>query len=568
MAKLLLVCHRDRSRKLPPELFRKLSAAIIPDNITPPPPHLLSAPGLDIGIFNPSSAVLTRNTSVCLGHLIDPGTDWYRALAPRPDGSFALFRADDRHVELVSDTCASRTIWYIQTNEMFVASTSQSAIVAVLGNYRSNRKAIAWMLSAGNLGPDLSWDCRIKCLRVNTSATLDRDTWTLILSEDHIKFLPRRATEQVHREELTGALRDVFERLRFDHATWRLLLSGGLDSRCILQLLKNRTGLRSVTWGLASALDAAKSDAAIARSLAHHHGLEHTYYTTDIAAQDVAKIFDRLLVAGEGRTDTIAAYMDGCDIWRKLFAAGIMGIIRGDAVFSPYRVYSADDVRRIDGVMFMSDYDNLAHLSGFFDDTQYWPEHLHRRAEESLSTWRDRLTYEFRAPVIWAALNEIKSSYVEIMNPLLARRVVEVIAALPDPLRDGRSLYKQVVADLSPAIPFAEHNAIENTTSILASPAVVSHLAEGLDCAEAKALLSDELIALVLGSLRTTATHRRRLPKFVRQLLPERLRAYKNRLARGRNLDVNLLALRAYIVLTMDRRLQADARNFKTEQAE
>jgi hypothetical protein len=318
---------------------------------------------------------------------------------------------------------------------------------------------------------------------------------------------------------------------------------------------------------LASAIDNAKSDAAIARALADYHGLEHTYYTTDIAIQDVAKIFDRLLTAGEGRTDTIAAYMDGCDIWRKLFTAGITGIIRGDVVFSPYLVYSEDDVRRIDGFMFMSDYDNLARLGGFFGGGQYWPEHLHRHAGESLSTWRDRLTHEFRAPVIWAALNEIKSAYVEIMNPLLARRVIEVIATLPDPLRDGRSLYRQIVDNLSPPIPFAEHNAIENTANILTSPAVVDHLTEALDCAEAKALLSDELIALVLGNLRTTTTGRRRLPKFVRQLLPERLRAYKNRLTRGRNLDVNLLALRAYIVLAMDRRLKADARSFKMEQA-
>lgn len=563
MAKLLLVCHRDFHRNLDPRFFASLSRKIIPDNIDPGPPAILSAPGIDIGVINPNPSVRMEHTSACLGHLIDPDDDWSQPLGARPDGSFALFRSDDRVVELVSDAGASRTIWYAMTDELFLASTSQRAIIQVLGSYQPNRDAFAWMLSAGNLGPGLSWDRRIRCVEGNSAVVLDRLSWTVTENVNRIEFRARSAPDHVHKDELTNALKEVFGRSRIDHSTWHLLLSGGLDSRCILLMLEEKAGVRSVTWGLSSALEVEKSDAVIARALADHFGLEHTYYHTDIAAEDIDKVFARLLVAGEGRTDTIAAYMDGCDIWKRFFDAGISGVIRGDIVFSPYRVYSEYDVRRIDGAVFLQDYRNLARLGPWFGKSQYWPAHLHRRDRESLSTWRDRLTYEYRCPAIWAALNEIKSSYVEVMNPLLSRRVLETIVTLPDHSRDGRSLYREIIRELSPAIGFAELNAIENTAAILGSPAVVGHLVEALDTAGARALLSDELIALVLNNIKASASGRKarrnRVPGFIKQLIPERIRAYRKRLTESRDLDINLLALRAYIIVAMNAQLSRDA---------
>lgn len=563
MAKVLLVCHRDSGRRLDTRFVDSVSRKIIPDNIDPGPPTVLGAPGVDIGVINPNPSVLMRNTSVCVGHLTDPDDEWYRPLASRPDGSFALFRADGRVVELVSDAGASRTIWYAMTDEVFIASTSQRAIVLALGSFQPNRDAFAWMLSAGNLGPGLSWDRRIKCLAVNSSVVLDRQAWTIRTDERRIEFRADAAPDSVHRDALTGALRDMFGKSRIDYSTWYLLLSGGLDSRCILLMLDDKTGLHSVTWGLQTAQEVADSDAMIARTLASHFGLEHAYFNTDIAA-DIETVFSRLLTAGEGRTDTISAYMDGCDIWRRFFEAGISGVIRGDIVFSPYRVYTEYDVRRADGALFMRDHGNLAGLARYFGDEPYWPERLHRRDRETLSTWRDRLTYEFRCPVIWAALNEIKSSYVEVMNPMVSRRVLETIVRLPDHLRDGRSLYRTIVSDLSPAIGFAGQNAIESTSDILASPAVAGHLVEALDTAGARALLPGELIDLILGNIRVSSSGKKarksRVLMMLKRLVPERVRMYKKRLMESGDLDINQLALRAYIIVAMNELLTRDAR--------
>jgi hypothetical protein len=567
MAKLLLVCHRDHQGNLDPRFFDSLSRKIIPDNIDPVPPAVLSAPGIDLGVINPNHSVLTHNaghnTGACLGYLIDPNDAWSRPLGARPDGSYALVRSDDRVVELVSDAAASRTIWYSMTDELFLASTSQRAIILALKSYQPNPDAFAWMLSAGNLGPGLSWDRRIKCLEGNSNVVLDRHAWSLTENVSRIEFRARSAPDRVHREELTNALKEMFGKSRIDYSTWYLLLSGGLDSRCILLMLENKAGLRGVTWGLKSALEVEKSDAVIARALADHYGFEHVYYNTDIAAEHIDNVFARLLVAGEGRTDTISAYMDGCDIWRRFFAAGISGVIRGDVVFSPYRVYTEYDVRRVDGAMFMQDFSNLARLGSYFGENQYWPEHLHRRDQESLSTWRDRLTYEYRCPAIWAALNEIKSSYVEVMNPLLSRKVLESITTLPDHLRDGRSLYQGIISDMSPAIGFAEQNAIENTSAILSSPAVAGYLVEALDTAAARDLVSNELITLILNNIKVSSSGRKtgrgRVPGFIKNLIPDRIRMYRKRLTEAGNLDINRLALRAYLIVAMNEQLNRDA---------
>ncbi|MBK8162851.1 MAG: hypothetical protein IPK65_06835 [Gammaproteobacteria bacterium] len=124
-------------------------------------------------------------------------------------------------------------------------------------------------------------------------------------------------------------------------------------------------------------------------------------------------------------------------------------------------------------------------------------------------------------------------------------------------------MYSEIIRDLSPKIDFAEHNAIENTAGILASPTVVRHLCESLESEDARALLSNELIAQVLNGVAISPVRRAPrshiIPKSVMWLVPERLRMYKKRMTQPRSLDNNLLALRAYIVVAMDRRLKADA---------
>ena len=92
--------------------------------------------GIVAGISNPSDLIAVHGTSVAAGYLVDPGK-WEIPGTGRPDGAYALFRSDDAVVEIVSDALASRTVWYAKTDDMFVASTSQRAIVSLAGNLRT-----------------------------------------------------------------------------------------------------------------------------------------------------------------------------------------------------------------------------------------------------------------------------------------------------------------------------------------------------------------------------------------------------------------------------------------------
>ncbi|MBV8515292.1 MAG: hypothetical protein JO260_08325, partial [Acidobacteria bacterium] len=87
-------------------------------------------------VFNPSAAIQTQKASVSLGRVngCTTGSDdnLFQVGAARPDGTFALFRADVNQVEVLTDYAASRTIWYLKTDEIFVAATSQRMILAVV----------------------------------------------------------------------------------------------------------------------------------------------------------------------------------------------------------------------------------------------------------------------------------------------------------------------------------------------------------------------------------------------------------------------------------------------------
>jgi len=79
-------------------LNRKLTG----DNIDPRPPAFFSHAGISAALLNPSSATRMQDASIAIGPLLDPRDDWHVPGAPLPDGSFALLRADEAKVELVT----------------------------------------------------------------------------------------------------------------------------------------------------------------------------------------------------------------------------------------------------------------------------------------------------------------------------------------------------------------------------------------------------------------------------------------------------------------------------------
>ncbi len=563
MSKAVFICFRDREQsRFSSRDIEILSQRLTPDNISPNPPLIINENGVLIGIFNPAESIPVRNTSVCMGNLIEPEENWWQPMASIPDGTYALFRGDKRTVELATDIVASRTIWYVQTEDMLIASTSQRAIVFFLRDFKPNRTAFSWMLSSGTLGPGLSWDSRIRCLGANSRLVLDRSSWKLTVSEGTARFDPLDLSDEQHEVQLSKALEHVFEHLKLDYSQPVLPLSGGYDSRAILLMLKNRENLRCITWGLRSSLSERGNDAYIARLLADRMNVEHMYLETDVSDEPIEKIFNRFLVAGEGRIDHISGYMDGFKIWKYLFEQGYSGVIRSDEGFGWAPVNTPFDVLRSVGINLFSHYSNLRSLDEFGLKKQVLPGNLERKANESLAAWRDRLYHEFRIPVFLAALSDLKCAYVELINPFLSRSIIEQVRKMPDHLRTGKSLFKKIVRSLNPNIGFARYPAIASQGNVLRTKEAVNLISHELKTDHARGLLPDGFVQYLLERIRVSdgLRHRRRsLRERIQALIPAGIRNMLRRTFFKPRIDHNLLAFRAYIICRMNRILSEDA---------
>jgi len=552
MSKIVLVCFRDAKEDTRYRLgLRVLADRLAPDNISPYPPRIEGDnKGVLILLINPNDTLSIKYTSVCLGHIINPSEDWWRPGAEAPDGSYALFRTDDQHLELLTDVVASRTIWYAKTDRCFVASSSQRAIVCFLQDFQPNYEAALWMLSSGSLGPGQSWDSRIGCLYGDSRLRLNRTTWETSYEVAPVIFGPVELSTEEHEVRLNVVLAQTFESLHLDNSNWVLPLSGGFDSRAILLLLKNKSNIQTITWGLKSSLMESNSDAYVARSLARQLNVRHRFFELDAANETIETVFERFLVMGEGRTDWFGGYSDGFSLWKTLFEEKMLGIIRGDEGFGWTAVRNNYEVKTSIGAIGVDDLWQLDAAVGLGMHTlgkQRWPDSFRRREYESLSTWRDRLYHQWRIPFRLAALNELKTSYVEVVNPFLSRNIISVIRAMPDSLRTNKTLFRRIVENLGPPIDFAKKQSIPERNDILSGHTAKRLIMEELSSSYATSLLPDDFLSRIRDRLNTTIGQKTR-SSAVHQAV---------------DAFIKLLAFRSYTICKINRLLTSDANALK-----
>ena len=567
MSKLIYVCTRntkDCSRLV--KAITSACAAISPDNIAPRSAKIVENGGIAFGLTNPSVTVRINGQSIVLGHTDDASDRWSIADSEVPDGNFAIFRAGKDSVELISDIVGSRTIWYYKDERIFIASTSQRAIVLILGSYQFDDRVVPWMLSTGSLGPSFSWDRRVSCVSADSLVRLSRSNWTLSTNSKPINFSCTDLSDSRHEELLENALEETFGALNIDFSAWVLPLSGGYDSRAILcYLLKNRGSekkLRCVTWGLGSSLAEKGTDAYVAKTLASRLNVSHAFYHTDMSVDSAKRIVDRFILNGEGRIDHLVGYMDGFQMWKTLFEDGVHGIFRGDECFGWLPFSSPQAFLSSLPLELCCNFSNLRNCEAFQLPDQRIPSHLQRMSGESLSTWRDRLYHQYRIPVHLAALSDLKLSYVEQMNPFLSRKILTVVRCLPDHLRTDKSLFKRIVAKIGPKVEIANQgaNALPN---ILRQRGIVEVLRSEIDSERARLLVPSGLIMKVVQNLQISdepaTRHRHSFRRKFKELVPSFAKDFLRGKGVVRSLDVNVLAFRIYLISQMNAVLSADA---------
>ena len=563
MAGFIVVCSRQPDAPSRAEDLRRLALHLAPDNITPNPPFVAEGDGLAWAVINPVPGVQVRANGVCLGALFEDA-DWSAPLSGVPNGSFALLRCDERHIELVTDLYASRTVWYLHTDELFLASTSQRALVALLGSFEPEPEAVTWMIASGSLGPDLSWDRRLGRVPPGTQLWLDRRTWSLSSTTEHIHYEAADLPQAQHLERLLDGILAVCRDLDLSSRSAVLTLSGGYDSRSLLfGLACAGKPPACVTWGLSSSLDDPLNDAALATVLAQSHGRSFEYFVTDPTGEPMHDILTRLLKAGEGRSEDLGGYTDGLELWRKLFTSGVGAVIRGDAPGWGYAPLVNDFVTRSleNRLTLLDDYPD-EHLVRRLDlAPQHLDESLYRRDSESLAAYNDRLLTEFFTPTFRAALTDIKCAYVEAVFPLLGRQVVDVVAQLPEDLRYCRNGFKYLVTELAPDIPFAQHPADAVSDEYLQWPQTLGELLVELSSRRARDVLSASAQDLLVHELErppAIESAKVRLRSRVKAVVPERVVRLLRPTPRW-HLHVRQIAFRAYMASRMEALLNEDA---------
>ena len=455
----------------------------------------------------------------------------------------------------MSDPAGSRTVWYYQDEETFIASTSQRAIVAFVGSFQFNEQVIPWVLSTGSLGPSLSWDRRIEMLPSDSSVVLDKRDWSVSVKTTPIDFTPLDQPDEQHERMLREALEETFASFDVDLTQWILALSGGYDSRSILFMLrdagKDIDPLRTVTWGLASRRARVGNDAAVAREIADALGVSNDYHPTDVTQEPIDDVLDRFVRLGEGRIDHLSAYMDGFAMWKSLFEDGVEGLFRGDEGlgWGMPRIPMAATVRIGVGCALCSDFRNLKpYRDGLA--AQELPSSLLKEEGETLPAWRDRLYHQFRLPTIISALGDLRLAYMEQASPLLSRKIIRAVRQLPDALRTNKILFKRFVGAMSPKFEFAASGAIASPQQILRDERIVDLLKEELSSENVKQVVPAELLDRIvarmeIGPLRTSkwGTHLRRV---------------RTRLLGG-DVDYNVLAFRAFIISRMNTIMNQDS---------
>lgn len=567
MSKIIYTCLNNQ--KLASSFKRNLeliSDKIMPDNITALPPKIVKDKGIIFGIFNPNDLILLKDNSVCLGSIFEKENQWWKPVQKYPDGSYALFRGNDDCVEIVSDVVASRTIWYFKNEELFIASTSQRAIINLIKSFKFNESVIPWMLCNGNLGPFNSWDSRIEFLPGDSSLILNRKSWTLTKKVKRADFSTLRVSDEKHEDHLRQALTDTFESIDLDYSKWVLALSGGIDSRAILCNIKKNDKLKTITWGSGSSFSQKNNDAFVAKSLADFFHLQHKYYKIDLSDEPLESIFNRFLICGEGRVDHISAYMDGFEMWKILFENGVHGVIRGDQGFGWYPVLSPRDVRRTIAFSLWSDFSNLISGEKFGFAKQELPNTLVQREDESLETWRDRMQHQIRHPLVLAALNDLKSPYVEIINPLVSRKIIYQVRKLPVHLRTGKFLHRKIVRTMSPRIDLAKVSATGSSKNIFKSKQIIDFLREELSSNYVYSILPKEFINYIFDNVETVDNKNSKRKKTIKDKIkgkmPKKLKNILINTVLGQRIDFNALAFRAYIICSMNKILTEDVRRF------
>jgi hypothetical protein len=565
MSKILYILYRNPSseqQKLDVEKIKVIGERILPDNIEPNKLQIITSKDSICAVYNPVSTIAIKDCSVCMGYT--PNQNWFEMnlKSENIEGSFAIFRNSNDYFQLVTDMVASRSIWYFKNDSLFIASSSQRAIIMYLGSFEFNNKVTPWMLSSGTLGPGYSYDRRLSLLEPNTIITLNKINWETIKESEIIELRNSFNSKKEAKEELRKVLKQVINKFEFDKSRFVLPLSGGYDSRGILLHIKEKENLKTITWGTKEALFEKVNDAFIADRLAFKYKTKHTYFESYNYDVSLAESINRFIINSEGRIDHIGGYLDGMAMWAEFFERGYECLIRGDELIGLGIPVSQLDARRSSKITILSDYYNISQ-----DFINKFP-HQELPLEKYKELYKDKGLFAiyYEHPIAFAALNDIKLSYVEIFNPLLSSSILKTVFTMFNEKNIGDKIsFKRIVDELCPDIPIAQKGANKPIGDILSSSEMCDEVINCFKSWSETDVVEKDVVEYVSLKLANKGALKSSKIEIMKKWIPKKLFRMIKGSTPKRILDWNILAFRLYIIIRMGRMFNQDAKLFINE---
>lgn len=371
----------------------------------------------------------------------------------------ATLRLDSPSIRITAPKVAWRTLWVCQDEHVTVVATSLRQCAFLLGGLQPDEHSPTQFLLTGTLGPERSWDHRVRQLQGGESVEIDFRDGGLRRGQPVSEGKPESSelSEPAARTELADRIRDSLTSKLADTDGWVLPLSGGHDSRGLLLMLPEP--LPTITWGSAASRNDRHSDTWVAGELAAATGASNRFIEISEEMAEPELALTNFVAASEGRSDHIDAYADGLRSWRSLAADGVTGIVRGDECFGWVDRRTELGVRRSVGALGLADLIETDRTREIVDRHSLWQ--LPRSPDQSLAAWRDELYRSFRVPSVLAPLTEIKANFVDVVCPLLEPEVVSMATSLRDDQRTDKRVFAKLVEQLSPPVPFATRSSLQ-----------------------------------------------------------------------------------------------------------
>ena len=342
-----------------------------------------------------------------------------------------------------------------------------------------------------------------------------------------------------------------------------MAITGGYDSRTNFLYLKKVNKLCDIaTLGAKETIGFKVSDLYCGKKFSEKYQLNWLMFDTNWNFEHLEFHFNNFLKLGEGRLDLLERHPNGNDWMKTVFNNQYDIVINGMEGFSSQYPFSSQKMNLHLRKLFM-----VEDFSNFPADLKITQQKLHNDLEKSKTdkTWHQyyhRLNQLFFNPYGDAALNEILNCYVDTINPLLSRNVIEFIREIPDKQRIQKRIAKEIVHNIDDSqIPFADQVSVYQTADLVKLQSFSTFFDKYIKTHN-NGLFPDNAIEILIDSTKTTISDKLllndhnmqfKIKKFISRKFPTLVHqwiTYKKK-KKPIMIDYYMLKYRMFIVLKM-----------------